>query len=93
MITDMMLQDNLYPDWAPWLRRFWHKHSNIRIVIFWSGALVIAAFVITIILSDLICWDSLTYGLFATNETNRAYLASCILLMDLLIVMQVSGGQ
>ncbi|OTF74755.1 THEM117 domain containing protein [Euroglyphus maynei] len=32
MITDMMLQDNLYPNWAIGLRAFWYKHANIRIM-------------------------------------------------------------
>nr|XP_046914791.1 uncharacterized protein LOC124495451 [Dermatophagoides farinae] len=88
MITDMMLQDNLYPNWAISLRAFWYKHANIRIVVFWSGSLVIAASVITIILTEVICWDCLTYGLFSTTEFSRAFLASSILVMDLLIVMQ-----
>ncbi len=89
MITDMMLQDNLYPEWAPGLRKFWHLHTTIRIVVFWSGALVIAALVITIILTDLICWDYINLGLISTTELSRAYVACAILFMDLLIVMQV----
>ncbi|KAH9420693.1 hypothetical protein DERP_001124 [Dermatophagoides pteronyssinus] len=88
MITDMMLQDNLYPKWAIGLREFWYKHANIRILVFWSGSLVIAASVITIILTEVICWDCITYGLFSTTEFSRAFLASAILVMDLLIVMQ-----
>lgn len=85
----MMLQDNLYPRWAPWLRRFWHHHTIARIMIFWSGALVIAGIVITIILADWICWDNLSKDLVSTTELSRALLASAILFMDLLIVMQV----
>lgn len=88
MITDMMLQDNLYPNWAKGLRSFWHQHANIRILVFWVGSLLIAASVINIIMIDAICWDCLTVGLFSTTEFTRAFLASSILVMDLLIVMQ-----
>lgn len=33
-VTDMMLQDQNYPDWAGAARRFW-KRGNNRIVLFW----------------------------------------------------------
>lgn len=89
MISDMMLQDNLYPGCFKQMRQFWHKHVNIRIVVFWSGAIVIAAFVIDIILTDLINWENLSHGLSSTTELSRAFLASIILVSDLLIVMQV----
>jgi hypothetical protein len=88
MITDIMLQDNLYPEWARHLRSFWHKHSTIRIFVFWSGALVIAALVITLIVTDKISWDHLNKDFVASSELSRAFLASSILVMDLLIVMQ-----
>lgn len=88
MITDMMLQDNLYPWWAKPVRRFWHKHTTTRIVVFWAGAIVIATTVVTIILSDAIVWDSLVGRYFSTTELSRAFLASAILVMDLLIVIQ-----
>ncbi|KPM11147.1 THEM117 domain containing protein, partial [Sarcoptes scabiei] len=88
MITDMMLQDNLYPNWAKSTRRFWLRHTNIRILVFWSGSLVIAAIVILIILNDVICWDCINRGWISTTEITRAFLASAILVMDLLIVMQ-----
>lgn len=88
MITDMMLQDNLYPWWGKLMRRFWHKHTTTRIVVFWAGAIVIASTVVTIILSDAIVWDSLIGCYFSTTELSRAFLASAILVMDLLIVIQ-----
>ncbi|CAG2177658.1 unnamed protein product, partial [Oppiella nova] len=88
MITDMMLQDNLYPGWAQTLRSFWHKHTTTRICVFWTGALVIAALVITLIVTDKISWDNLNKDFIASTELSRAFLASSILVMDLLIVMQ-----
>ncbi|CAG2113701.1 unnamed protein product, partial [Medioppia subpectinata] len=88
MITDMMLQDNLYPGWARRLRSFWHRHTTTRILVFWTGALVIAALVITLIVTDKINWDNLNKDLIASTELSRAFLASSILVMDLLIVMQ-----
>lgn len=33
-VTDMMLQDQHYPDWGKAARRFW-KQGNNRIVLFW----------------------------------------------------------
>ena len=33
-VTDMMLQDQHYPDWGQTARRFWKKGNN-RIVLFW----------------------------------------------------------
>ena len=52
--------------------------------------LVIAtAVVATGIISDFVRWDSLNRDFVSTNELSRAFLASFILVMDLLIVMQV----
>ncbi|CAG2178680.1 unnamed protein product, partial [Oppiella nova] len=72
MITDMMLQDNLYPGWAQTLRSFWHKHTTTRICVFWTGALVIAALVITLIVTDKISWDNLNKDFIASTELSRA---------------------
>lgn len=91
MVTDMMLQDQLYPSWARPLRTFWRSHDKTRIVIFWSGTLILSTVVITLIVSDHISWDYLNREFVATTELSRAFLASFILVMDLLIVMQVSG--
>ena len=75
--------------WAQTLRSFWHKHTTTRICVFWTGALVIAALVITLIVTDKISWDNLNKDFIASTELSRAFLASSILVMDLLIVMQV----
>ncbi|CAL1267183.1 unnamed protein product [Larinioides sclopetarius] len=88
MVTDMMLQDNLYPNWARPYREFWRTHGRIRIVIFWLGSITMTTLVVTLIVSDLISWDNLNRDFVATTELSRAFLASFILVMDLLIVMQ-----
>lgn len=85
----MMLQDNLYPNWAKPYREFWRSHGRLRITIFWTGSVVMTALVVTLIVSDLISWDNLNRDFVATTELSRAFLASFILVMDLLIVMQV----
>ena len=43
----------------------------------------------TAISTDYVNWDRLNRDFVATNELSRAFLASIILVMDLLIVMQV----
>ncbi|XP_064480674.1 transmembrane protein 117-like [Ornithodoros turicata] len=88
MVTDMMLQDDLYPSWARSLRDFWRTHGRTRIIIFWTGTVTLSTVVITLIVSDHISWDYLNREFVATTELSRAFLASFILVMDLLIVMQ-----
>ncbi|XP_045119048.1 transmembrane protein 117-like isoform X2 [Portunus trituberculatus] len=88
MVTDMMLQDNLYPNWAPEFRRLYRISNVPRILIFWCGYIVVAIVVIFLIVSDYISWDELNKGFVETTELSRAFLASFILVMDLLIVMQ-----
>ncbi|KAH9374364.1 hypothetical protein HPB48_013406 [Haemaphysalis longicornis] len=89
-VTDMMLQDELYPGWAPSLRAFWQRHGRTRIVVFWAVALLLSALVVSLIVSDHISWDYLNREFVATTELSRAFLASFILVMDLLIVMQLA---
>ena len=43
----------------------------------------------TAISTDYVNWDRLNKDFVATNELSRAFLASFILVMDLVIVMQV----
>lgn len=45
--------------------------------------------VATAITTDYLNWDEIGRDFMPTNEVSRAYLASFILVMDLLIVMQV----
>ncbi len=47
--------------------------------------------VVMVISTDWISWDRLNHDFLPTNEVSRAYLASFILVLDLVIVMQVSG--
>lgn len=52
--------------------------------------LVVATVVVAAgIISDFVRWDTLNRDFVSTNELSRAFLASFILVMDLLIVMQV----
>ncbi|KAF6199979.1 hypothetical protein GE061_006277 [Apolygus lucorum] len=67
MVTDVMLQDSLYPDWAPRVRRVW-KASNVpRILIFWIIFAFGTALVVTLIVSDLISWDTLNRDFVAST--------------------------
>ena len=57
---------------------------------FWLVLFVATAIVATGITTDFINWDKLNRDFVSTNELSRAFLASFILIMDLMIVMQVS---
>ena len=81
-------QDNLYPHWNVWLRKIW-KTGWTRIYMFWIVLIVATAIVATGIITDFVRWDTLNRDFVSTNELSRAFLASFILVMDLLIVMQV----
>ncbi|KAM4572330.1 transmembrane protein 117 isoform 3-T3 [Odontesthes bonariensis] len=87
MVTDMMLQDQHYPDWGKFARRFW-KRGNNRIVLFWSVLISLTSVVVLFISTDWISWDNLNRGFLPSDELSRAFLASFILVFDLLIVMQ-----
>ncbi|XP_061772740.1 transmembrane protein 117 isoform X1 [Nerophis ophidion] len=87
MVTDMMLQDKKYPDWGKAARRFWKK-GNHRIVLFWTVLFSLTSLVVLFILTNWINWDRLNRGFLPTDELSRAFLASFILVFDLLIVMQ-----
>nr|XP_006633692.1 PREDICTED: transmembrane protein 117-like [Lepisosteus oculatus] len=87
MVTDMMLQDEPYPDWGKTARRFWKK-GNHRIVLFWTVLISLTSVVVVVISTDWISWDNLNRGFLPSDEVSRAFLASFILVFDLLIVMQ-----
>ncbi|XP_060605837.1 transmembrane protein 117-like isoform X2 [Ruditapes philippinarum] len=87
MVTDIMLQEKLYPGWARPVRTWWKRGWN-RIILFWIVVLVTSFVVIFVIATDYIQWDKLNRDFLPTNEVSRAFLASFILVMDLLIVMQ-----
>uniref|UniRef100_A0A8C4U710 Transmembrane protein 117 n=1 Tax=Falco tinnunculus TaxID=100819 RepID=A0A8C4U710_FALTI len=86
-VTDMMLQDKPYPDWGKSARAFWKK-GNIRIILFWTVLFTLTSVVVLVITTDWISWDKLNRGFLPSDEVSRAFLASFILVFDLLIVMQ-----
>ena len=83
-----MLQEKLYPGWARPIRRWWQRGWN-RIILFWIVVVTSSFVVIFVIATDYIQWDKLNRDFLPTNELSRAFLASFILVMDLMIVMQV----
>ncbi|XP_051547773.1 transmembrane protein 117 [Myxocyprinus asiaticus] len=87
MVTDMMLQDTHYPDWGRTARHLWRKGNN-RIVLFWTVLVSLTSVVVLVISTDWIRWDNLNRGFLPSDEVSRAFLASFILVFDLLIVMQ-----
>ncbi|XP_052798505.1 transmembrane protein 117-like isoform X2 [Mya arenaria] len=87
MVTDIMLQEKLYPGWARPVRKWWRAGFH-RIILFWIIVVITSFIVIFVIATDYIQWDLLNRDFMPTNEVARAFLASFILVMDLLIVMQ-----
>lgn len=67
MVTDMMLQDNMYPHWGTKFRRLYRLSNVPRIMIFWCGSIVVATMVIFLIVSDYISWDKLNKGFVETT--------------------------
>ncbi|XP_041366549.1 transmembrane protein 117-like [Gigantopelta aegis] len=87
MVTDMMLQEKLYPGWAVRVRQWWNRRYH-RIILFWVVTLVTSFVVIFTISTDYISWDKLNHDFLPTNELSRSFLASFILVFDIMIVMQ-----
>jgi len=58
--------------------------SPCRTVLF-----TLTSVVVLVITTDWISWDKLNRGFLPSDEVSRAFLASFILVFDLLIVMQV----
>lgn len=83
-----MLQERLYPNWSVRLRKWW-KTGYRRIVLFWVVVVGCTTIVVSVISTDIIRWDTLNRGFLPSDELSRAFLASFILVMDLLIVIQV----
>lgn len=87
-VTDMMLQEKLYPNWAVGARRWWTTGYR-RIILFWTITTVATFIVVFVIATDYIQWDKLNRDFLHSNEASRAFLASFILVMDIFIVLQV----
>ena len=83
-----MLQEKLYPKWAVRPRKWWNTGYH-RIYLFWFMVVSSSLIVVTVISTDWISWDTLNRDFIPSNELMRAFLASLILVLDLLIVMQV----
>ena len=83
-----MLQDKLYPGWAKGVRRWWNAKYH-RIILFWVTIIVTSTVVVMVISTDWINWDTLNRDFLPRNELARGFLASFILVLDLVIVMQV----
>jgi len=87
-VTDIMLQDKLYPHWAKRVRKWWNAKYH-RIILFWITIIVTSTVVVLVISTDWINWDTLNRDFLPRNELARGFLASFILVLDLVIVMQV----
>ena len=84
-------QGTQYAHWAPALRRFWKQGLN-RVYAFWFVFVSMTIVVSTAISTDYVNWDRVNRDFVASNELARAFLASFILVMDLMIVMQVGSN-
>lgn len=84
------LQGLKYAQWAKGLRVLWTKRHS-RLYAFWFTAVSMITVVVTGITTDFVKWDKLNHEFMASDELSRAFLTSFILVVDLLIVMQVSG--
>lgn len=63
---------------------------NECLVSFRTVLFTLTSVVVLVITTDWISWDKLNRGFLPSDEVSRAFLASFILVFDLLIVMQVS---
>ena len=59
---------------------------------FWFVLVSMTIVVSTAISTDYVNWDKVNRDFVASNELARAFLASFILVMDLMIVMQVGAN-
>lgn len=57
---------------------------------FWFVSFSMSGVVFTTLTTGFLDWDRISDHFMPTNEVSRAFLASFILVMDLMIVMQVS---
>lgn len=67
MVLDVMLQDSLYPNWAPSLRLFCRKSNIPRVVLFWVGSALATALVVTLVVTESLSWDALNRDLFSST--------------------------
>ena len=60
-----------------------------RVKAFWFISISMTAIAVTGMTTKFVDWDKINQDFVSTNELSRAFLASFILVFDLLIVMQV----
>ncbi|XP_057311740.1 transmembrane protein 117-like [Hydractinia symbiolongicarpus] len=87
MVLDMMLQEKKYHHWMRPVRRWWQTGYN-RVIAFWLVCLAMTIVVVVGITTDFVNWDGINRGMVSTNELSRSFLASFILIFDLVIIMQ-----
>lgn len=64
-------------------------HTNFSSLPCRTVLISLTSVVVLVISTDWISWDNLNRGFLPSDEISRAFLASFILVFDLLIVMQV----
>jgi len=87
MVTDTILQDHHYPDWAAKFRKVWQR-KYVRICAIWGIVIGVTAAAVTAIAVDFIEWDKMAENLAPADELGRIYLATFIIIFDLLIITQ-----
>lgn len=70
------------------VRQWWQTGYN-RVIAFWLVCLAMTIVVVVGITTDFVNWDGINRGMVSTNELSRSFLASFILIFDLVIIMQV----
>lgn len=83
------MQEQHYPEWGSTLRKYWRK-NYVRIPIVWVIGVTITSVAITAITVDYISWDNMSMSFNAANELGRAWLSAFIVVLDVLIITQVS---
>lgn len=83
------MQEQHYPEWGSTLRKYWRK-NYVRIPIVWVIGVTITSVAITAITVDYISWDNMSMSFTAANELGRAWLSAFIVVLDALIITQVS---
>lgn len=70
------------------IRRWW-KDSHLRIATFWLMWLTCWAVFVTGITTNFMKWEEMNKNFATTDELSRTYLASSIIVLDLIVIMQV----
>lgn len=89
-VLDLVLshQQRRYRCWVKDLRYFW-RNGKLRIIAFWFITTTTAVVSVIAVSLDFLKWDSMNKNLPSSNEVSRSFLASFIIVCDLVIIMQV----